>query len=128
MSHDHQPFRKWVEQEADLIEADGCSFVTNSRKICCLIHDLEYYYGKDASNAYVHYLSGEEDYWFLASITERKIADGNFINCMRREAWLGFFSPLAFIRQLIKPLGGKAWDKHRKREQDAKEKEKANQV
>lgn len=109
-------YRSWIKQEADLIESDGCSFATGARKICCLIHDLEYYYGKDASHAYILFLAGEKDYWTKARRVERKSVDGNFIKCMRRESWLGFFSPLAFIRQLVKVGGGKAWNEHRERE------------
>lgn len=119
-------YREWVNEEADLIEADGCSFATNARKICCLIHDLEYYYAKDASHAYVLYLSNTPNYWEKARIKDRKVIDDDFIKCVRRESWLGFFSPLSLIRQLIKPFGNKAWDKHRDREKIERKQEKEN--
>ena len=119
MSHDHLPFREWVRQEADLIGSDGCSFATGARRICCDLHDLHYFFGRSAGSAYRLYLQGVRDYWAEADVITRAFADDEFIDCNRRESWLGFFSPIAFIRQLIKPFGQKAWDQHRAREQQA---------
>lgn len=116
MSHD-LAYRDWVRQEADLIGSDGCSFATGARRICCDLHDLHYYYGKSAGSAYRRYLQHLADPWAEADVITRAYADGEFIDCNRRESWLGFFSPIAFIRQLIKPFGQRAWDKHRAREQ-----------
>lgn len=119
MSHLHLSFLDWVVQEAALIGSDGCSFATGMRRICCQIHDLEYFYGKSAASAYRRYREGWEDYWGNAEPTTRAICNRDFIDCNRRESWLGFWSPIAFIRQLVKPLGRRAWDRHRKREADA---------
>ena len=116
MSHDHRPFRDFVRQEADLIGSDGCSFASGRNRFCCDCHDLSYYYGKSVAIAYRLYLQGIPDYWVHAEAITRQIADGEFIDCNRRESWFGFFSPIAFIRQLIKPFGKKAWDRHRVRE------------
>ena len=119
-------YREWIKQEADLIEADGCSFISNWNSICCLIHDLEYYYGKDSAHAYVLYLSGEKNYWLIAKTTTREKADNGFNNCNHRESFLGYLHPLAWLRRLVERLGKSAWDKHRLREQE--ERENANRV
>lgn len=109
-------FREWIRQEADLIDSDGCSFATGARKICCLIHDLEYFYAKDAGDAYVLCCEGIKNYWAQARPTNRQKVDSDFVRCNQREAWLGWFSPIAAIRRLVKVFGQRAWDKHRARD------------
>lgn len=118
MSH-NLTFKDWVQQEAQLINADGCSKATGVYKFRCRIHDLEYYYGKDATDAYQNYVSGQLNYWNNAKKIERKDADNHFIRGMRDDSTVGFFDPFAFWRIIIKPFGKGAWNKHRKREAES---------
>lgn len=111
-------FWPWVESEAGLIEADGCSKVSGAFRKCCLRHDLEYFWGKDASDAYRLYIAGEPEYWFNAKAVTKGTADANFRRCMQSQSRFGFFSPVAFYRWLGVKLGATgAWESHREREQ-----------
>lgn len=111
-------YKDWITQEAALIRADGCTGITNHDGICCLIHDLDYYYGRDSSHAYLLYCAGEYNYWKNAVVITRKFADDSFIKCNHRESWLGYLNPFAWWRRLVKKGGQGAWDRHRKREQE----------
>lgn len=122
MSHLHLTYKKWIEQEAAFIRADGCTGITNHDGICCLIHDLEYHYAKDSVSAYGHYINGIRDYWAQAKSADRKFIDNAFIRCNHRESWLGYLNPFAWWRRLVKIGGQRAWDKHRERERNDSQK------
>lgn len=115
MSRPCLTFRAWVNQEADLIESDGCSFATGFYKVRCRIHDLEYYYAKDATDAYQNYASGMSNYWHHAKDIERGEADDHLVGGIRNDSPLGYLDPIAAIRLLVKPFGRWPWKRHRAR-------------
>jgi len=112
-------FYDWVREEARLIHADGCSGVTNIDGICCLIHDLEFYYGKSATDAYRHSTGpGDAIAWQDADAIGFDEANANFRRCCFRESILGYANPLAWWRYwgVRTQKGRAAWDAHRARE------------
>src|SRR3990167_2261901 len=115
-------FYNWAESEAALIESDGCSKVTGAYKNCCFVHDLSYYYAKDPINAYKLYLQGELDPWREARAIDQKEADKDLRRCMQSQSKFGWWSPMAGWRWLgLRIAGRKAWEGHRKREQELEE-------
>lgn len=113
----------WVRQEAALINADGCTGVTNMYGECCLQHDLEFYYGKHAARAYTYYVGGAQNYWGLALPITFEEANENFKRCQFRQSKAGFFNPFAWWRYAAvrQKKGRAAWDAHRARETDSPE-------
>lgn len=107
----------WIEEEAALINSDGCSKVTGAYRKHCLVHDLSYYYARDPRDAYARYKAGAAGYWRRARIITKGDADAAFRRGMQSDSPAGFFSPLAFFRWLGVKLGGRsAWNTHRARE------------
>lgn len=108
-------FPQFIDEEVQYIRYDGCSFATNYGKSCCKIHDLEYYYGRSAISAYVAYRNGIYSYWKMASLITREESDKYFINCLKANSSLGYFSPVALIRKVfLKLFSSRAWNNHRK--------------
>lgn len=115
-------FEAWIKEQAALIDSDGCSWATGARRICCFIHDCEYFYMADSKNAYLRYWrhGDSELAWRDARRTTRAEADGDFLKCLRSKAWFGYYSPLAIARYTaVRQFGQKAWDEHRAREAQA---------
>jgi len=108
----------WISEEAALINADGCTGVTNYQGRCCLQHDLEFYYGASASDAYRRYRDGDPYYWFNADLLSFEIANAHFKACHFRNSKLGYRDPAAWWRYAAMRLKKTraAWDAHRKRE------------
>lgn len=112
-------FKEWIEQEASLVDSDGCSFASGFYKFRCRMHDLEYRYAKDAADAYQNYLSGILNPWHHAKAITRGEADTHLIHGIRNDSPLGYLDPIGFVRLLVKPFGRWPWKKHRAREQRA---------
>jgi hypothetical protein len=111
-------FYEWVKEEARLIHADGCSGGTNLEGICCLIHDLEFYYGKSVTDAYSYARLGHLDPWMKARPVTYDDANRHFRSCMFRESTLGYLNPRGWLRYwaVRTKKGRAAWDGHRQRE------------
>ena len=110
-------FADFIREEAALINADGCTGVTNWNGICCLIHDLEYGHGKSAADAYGRYRGGDPNYWRNATAVTFEDANAHFKACNFRESTAGYLNPFAWIRygaMKMKKTRG-AWDRHRAR-------------
>lgn len=109
---------EWIAQEAALIHADGCTGVTNYQGGCCLQHDLEFWHGKSAVDAFTRWRNGEQDYWRHAAPTTFDEANQHFKRCHFRMSALGHWDPIAWARygamRLKKTRA--AWDGHRQRE------------
>ena len=108
----------FIREEAALINADGCTGVTNWNAICCLIHDLEYFHGKSATDAYGRYRAGDPQYWVNAKPVSFTEANAHFKACNFRESTAGYFNPFAWIRYGAMRLRKtrSAWDGHRNAE------------
>lgn len=112
-------FEAWIREQAALIDSDGCTWATGARRLCCQIHDCEYFYAKDAKDAYLRYWrhGDSELAWRDARRTTRAEADRDFLKCLRSKSKLGYYSPLAIARYaVVRKFGQKAWDEHRARE------------
>ena len=78
------------------IATDGCSGVPDFYLDCCIIHDWFYRTHRD----------------FNGNPVSKSFADKVFLNCIRKESWLGKASPMALWRYwAVKKFGKKAWDK-----------------
>lgn len=108
----------WIREEAQLINADGCSGVTNLNGICCLVHDLEFYYAKSAADAYRRFRGGDLTPWRFAASVSYEDANKHFRSCCFRDSILGHLNPLGWWRYwgVRTKKGRAAWDGHRKRE------------
>jgi hypothetical protein len=89
----------WVGQEAEKINSDGCTVVSEMFRPCCLEHDLAYRHKKDPRVAYLYG-------WEKAPAITRGEADKRFRECMTVASPLKKFSPLAYIRWLGVRVGG----------------------
>ena len=100
----------WIRQEAALIHADGCTGVTNMYADCCLQHDLEFYYGTSATEAY-------RVGWAKAMPITFAQANDHFKRCHFRMGRLGHWNPIAWVRYAAVRMrkGRSAWDTHRRR-------------
>jgi hypothetical protein len=107
----------WVKSEALWIDADGCSGpAAGFRVICCLEHDLAYYYGRDPRAAYRGWRDGVSFalVWAVAPPIDREEVDRRFRTCLQNEAATGKYSPMAWWRWAAVRIGGsRAWNKHR---------------
>jgi len=108
----------WVRHEAALINADGCTGVTNMYGECCLQHDLEFFWGKRATDAYKQYVSGSMDPWLDAAPIDFAGANDNFKKCHFRQSKAGYLNLFAWWRYAVVRTrkGRAAWDAHRERE------------
>jgi hypothetical protein len=98
----------WVREQAQLIKADGCSGVPEINRVCCLEHDLAYFYGRSPQAAFV------TKSWSLAAKCSRSDADARFRECNEDHSKLSRASLLAKWRWLGVRVGGwNAWRKHR---------------
>lgn len=111
-------YREWIEDEARLIHADGCTGVTNIGGWACLEHDVAYYYGRDPVQAYRLWYRGIRGYWELSPPITFEDANRAFRSSLFRESWLGHFNPMSWWRWRAMRLKATraAWDKHRARE------------
>lgn len=111
-------FWDWIRQEADLINADGCTGVTNMYGECCLQHDLEFRYGKQATSAYRYYVNGALKPWELAASLTFEQANENFKRCHFRRSKAGYLNLFAWWRYAVvrRQKGRAAWDAHRARD------------
>lgn len=83
-----------VRDVGDRIGADGCTMATGIRRDCCVEHDIAYRLGRTVDGQ---------------SLTKQE-ADKRFLACMQRRAWLGWWSPVAWVRYAaVKWFGGSAW-------------------
>lgn len=71
----------WVKAEADLIDADGCTLVSEWHQECCLEHDLGCHYGRDPRSAYRFFRGGSKSPWLQATCLTRRECDLRFANC-----------------------------------------------
>jgi hypothetical protein len=112
-----QSYADFVKSEALWIDADGCSGpAAGFRVICCLEHDLAYYYGRDPRAAYRGWRDGVSFalVWTVAPPIDREEVDRRFRTCLQNEASLGKYSPMAWWRWAGVRIGGsRAWNKHR---------------
>lgn len=106
----------WLREQAQLIHADGCSGVTNIDAICCLEHDLAFYYGKDPAHAY-HFARTQDPWWWARPITFED-ANTHFRACCFRESRLGYLNLMGWWRYwgVRTKRGRAAWEGHRARE------------
>lgn len=112
-------FLTWIHAEASEIDSDGCTGVTGLQRECCEIHDVEFWYGKDARDAYRKFREGVQDYWAQAKPITFAEANANKRRCMQARSTLGMYSPHAILRWLglkYLPRTRRAWEKHRQRE------------
>lgn len=106
-------FWDFIEAEAALIKSDGCSVVPEFYHECCLVHDLEYWYARCATDAYTHYLKGTTNYWHLAKKLTQAQADKHLRSCIQKKSTLGKWSPLSWWRYwALREFGQKAWNSH----------------
>lgn len=114
-------YHDFIREEAALINADGCTGVTNVNGWACLEHDLAYYHGKRPTHAYRKYCAGVEDFWGDAEPTTFEEANANFKRALFRESVFGHLNPLSWVRYAAMRLKKtrSAWDEHRQRERDA---------
>lgn len=111
-------FWDWIRQEAALIHADGCTGVSNMYGECCLQHDLEFYYGRSATDGYWHYGNREAEYWLTAKRITFEDANDHFKRCHFRQSKAGYLNVFAWWRYAVvrTKKGRSAWDAHRARE------------
>lgn len=111
-------YHEWIENEADLIHADGCTGVTNVNGWPCLQHDLEFKTGRSAAAAYNYYRWGHEDYWAKAPQITFEIANAHFRAALFRESALGYLNVFSWARYVAMRLKKTraAWNGHRERE------------
>ena len=84
-----------VREAADDLGTDGCTMATGAFRDCCLRHDVEYRTGRSA-------VSGRR--------LTRAEADARLRGCMQSRAWLGYWSPMAWLRwSAVRLFGGRAW-------------------
>lgn len=112
---------EWITREAALIHADGCTGITNLQGRCCLEHDLQFFYGRDAADAYRRYARGEAMVWALAHRITFEEANTHFRACHFRESRLGYLNLVGWYRYAVvrRRKGRAAWDAHRAREAQA---------
>ena len=108
----------WVRREAEKINSDGCSRVTQAFKSTCFEHDLSYYYGRDPRTAYAAFLCGHPDPWSEAKPITRRDADKLKADRLQARGPVGvLFSTWRYVG--IRIGGWKAWRAHRRREAEA---------
>lgn len=114
-------YHDFIRQEAALIHADGCTGITNIDGWPCLEHDVQFYYGRSAGDAFRLARQGVRDYWSRAARITFEEANAHFKAANFRESTLGYFNPMAWWRWRGMKLKATrtAWDKHRAREQAA---------
>jgi hypothetical protein len=76
-------FWEFVDNEAALIRADGCSKASGAYRKCCRVHDLAYVHGKDPVDAYRKYIAGDLGYWLSAAPITRVRADADLRRCVQ---------------------------------------------
>jgi hypothetical protein len=111
-------FWDFIRNEAAIINADGCTGVSNIYGECCLQHDLEYFWGVSATSAYRHYREDGLDYWRTADPVTFDQANENFKRCHFRQSKAGYLNVFAWWRYAVvrTKKGRSAWDGHRERE------------
>ena len=92
-------WRKFTEKDiADIalfINSDGCTGVPDFYLDCCIIHDWFYATHRD----------------FNGNPKTKAFADKVLEECIRKESWLGKWSPMAWWRwQGVKHWANKAWE------------------
>ena len=116
-------FAEFVREEAALIDADGCTGITNWNAECCLAHDLEFYYGRSVTDAYRRYRDADAAYthWTTAAPVTFEQANSHFKACNFRSSKAGYFNPFAWVRWLGMKLRKTraSWEQHRQREREA---------
>ncbi len=93
--------RYWarVQDFAAQLGTDGCTKTLNIHVRCCDLHDVLYVLRFDPFDPNHPKISKAQ-------------ADRRFLDCMRRHSWLGFWSPIAYLRYFfVKYFGnkGKEW-------------------
>lgn len=83
-----------LREIADEQGFDGCTMATGARRDCCAEHDYHYRHHRRLDGT---------------AIT-RAEADLRFLRCVQRRGWLGWWSPLAWLRYAAVRVGGaRAW-------------------
>src|SRR5687767_7023163 len=95
----------WLRAEASLIDTDGCSAVSGVRVECCYEHDLHYFYGRDARDAYRYHRSspnpvGDIGVWRQAKPISFEETNVRFRKCLQARSTAGRYSPLSWWRWL----------------------------
>jgi hypothetical protein len=89
-----------IRELADEQGFDGCTMATGARRDCCAEHDFHYRHHQRLDGSPL----GKDD------IEARRVADLTFLRCMQRRGWLGWWSPLAWLRYAaVRIWGGAAW-------------------
>lgn len=84
-----------VRDEAGRLGSDGCSLATSAFRDCCFEHDIAYRTGATVDG----------------QAQTKQEADVRFRSCMQSRSFLGWYSPMAWIRYgLLQWKGQKAWD------------------
>ena len=106
----------WIKAEAKAINSDGCSWVSELYRPCCLQHDLSYYYAKLPESAYSYYIQDVVDPWEQATWASRLDADQGFKACIQKRSRIKKWSPLSWIRYAgVRLFGSGIWEGHRSR-------------
>lgn len=117
MSDKKLMYWSFVKDEATKIDSDGCSWVSELYRPCCLAHDLGYRYAKTPESAYAKYLEDTEDYWGEAVETTRSEVDKAFRDCIQERSKAKRWSPLSWIRYAgVRVLGRGIWKRYRSEE------------
>lgn len=92
---------EWIKSEAQKINSDGCTAVSEWNKWCCFEHDLGCHYKKDPRKAFELYLYGLSDVWAMAPEMSRREADKRFAKCNLSNAR----DLVGFVRTGIRYIG-----------------------
>lgn len=112
-------YRDWIENEARLIHADGCTGVSNVNGWACLEHDVQFWHGRSAVDAYRQWSRGNtRAYWAHSRQITFEEANQHFKSSLFRESVLGHLNPMTWWRYRAMKLKATraAWDRHRARE------------
>src|SRR5690606_35319336 len=100
-------YEDFINREVKLINSDGCTGVTNLHPFCCKVHDLEYFYRVSAIDAFKAKSEGYKNFWKVAKPISRSEADNHFRRCLHSKSFLGYLSPLSYLRWLGVRLFGR---------------------
>jgi hypothetical protein len=94
--HDPRDYYERLTEISDREGFDGCSLATGLRKECCAEHDFHYRYHRRLDGQFI----------------SRAEADLRFLRCLQRRGWVGWWSPVAWIRYgAVRVFGERSWKK-----------------
>lgn len=79
-------YAEWVREEAQRMNSDGCTAVSEWNQWCCFEHDLGCEYLKDPKDAFRLWQSGEQLYWTMAKSISRREVDQRYALCNFRNS------------------------------------------